>query len=583
MDAKEEVRSRLAIEDVIGDYVQLSRSGRSFKGLSPFTSEKTPSFFVSPEKQIWHDFSSNRGGDVFSFVMEAEGIDFREALERLARKAGVDLSVYQSSSNQALTARKKKAVEVLLWSTRYFQASLAKNQHAARYVFEKRKISKDTVMDFGIGYAPDQGEALVNFLKKKDFTDQELRDAGVTNRTGKDLFRGRMMVPLMDGAGETIGFTGRILEEIENAPKYLNTPQTLIYDKGRHVFGLSQAKSAIKSSGYVVIVEGNLDVVASHQSGVKQVVATAGTAITESHMRILHRLTSDIRLCFDADRAGIAATERAIAIADKLGVGLSIIKLSDGAKDPDELIAKDKALWEKAVDSSQPAIEWVIEQYAERYDLTTAEGKREFTSATLKVISNMSDAVEKEHYESKVGARIGVSVDAIQQKGEALEKAIAERRLKPVVQSSENDGNFSRVHQDDLLSILAIDIACRELLTTEVVSLLNGKERKQLAERLRKKPNDILREDEKSLHDIETYVKIVLFRAETRYASWDENDRYYEAARLIRHIEHEKKKQNKSELEDQLRNAEASGDDVLAHQIREQLHILIKEIASGQR
>jgi len=227
-DAKEEVRARLNIEDVIGEYVQLKRAGRSFKGLSPFSGEKSPSFFVSPDKHIWHDFSSGKGGDVFSFVMEVEGMDFRQALELLARRAGVDLSLYQNAGSQQLAEKKKRLLAANELAAKYYQQSLVNNRHAQQYVFEKRGLSKTIVQEFRIGYAPDSGDALTGFLAKKGYSKNEMSEAGVTNRYGGDLFRGRMMVPLMDGTGQVIGFTGRFIGDDPSAPKYLNTPQTLI-------------------------------------------------------------------------------------------------------------------------------------------------------------------------------------------------------------------------------------------------------------------------------------------------------------------------------------------------------------------
>jgi len=200
-DAKEEVRARLNIEDVIGEYVQLKRAGRNFKGLSPFSGEKTPSFYVSPDKHIWHDFSSNKGGDVFTFVMEVEGVDFREALELLARKAGVDLSMYDTKGSQEIAQRKKRLLLAHDLAANYYQQSLVKNQHAIDYVFKKRGLSKQIVQDFRIGYAPTSGDALVQFLSKKGFSAEELSQAGLVNRFGGDMFRGRMTVPLMDGVG----------------------------------------------------------------------------------------------------------------------------------------------------------------------------------------------------------------------------------------------------------------------------------------------------------------------------------------------------------------------------------------------
>ena len=582
-DAKEEVRSKLNIEDVVGEYVQLKRAGRNFKGLSPFTSEKTPSFFVSPEKQIWHDFSSGRGGDVYSFVMELEGMDFRAALEHLARKAGVDLSQYQSSGNQRIAQRKKRLLEAHRLATKYFQTSLIRNTTAIDYI-KRRGLNKQALEDFMIGYAPDNGQALTDALGKKGFSAQELRDAGLVNRFGGDLFRGRMTVPLMDGSGQVIGFTGRIIKDIENAPKYLNTPQTLLYDKGRHIFGLSQAKEAIRQIGFVVIVEGNLDVVSSHQAGVKNVVATAGTAMTEHHLRALKRLTGDIRLAFDADKAGVAATERAITIAAAVEVDLSIITLPGGAKDPDELIQDDVGKWQQAIADTSPAVQWVIEQYAKREDLASAQGKRAFTTASLRLVAGLSDTVERQHYEDEIAQMIGSSRAAITEKRQKLaDERAAPKRLKTpaVTEHAPLDNRFA--YQDDLLALASIDGPSQELFRDLDSTRLDGKSRQAVARYFAKHHGKVLADTPKELHEFDTYVKILLLKADTRYAAWSEQDRYFETARLIRQVEQEHKKQTRDTLTESLRDAEAAGDDIKADALRVELHALIKEIARGQR
>lgn len=582
-DAKEEVRARLNIEDVVGEYVQLKRAGRNFKGLSPFTSEKTPSFFVSPEKQIWHDFSSNRGGDVYSFVMELEGMDFRGALEHLARKAGVDLSQFQSRGNQRIAERKKRLHEAHRLATRYYQANLVRSTRAIDYV-RQRGLNKQALEDFLIGYAPDSPQALTDALAKRGFSGQELRDAGLVNRFGGDLFRGRLMVSLMDASGQVIGFTGRIIGEVENAPKYLNTPQTLLYDKGRHIFGLSQAKEAIRGEGFVVVVEGNMDVVASHQAGVKNVVATAGTAMTEHHLRALKRLTGDIRLAFDGDKAGLAATERAIAIAASVDVELSIISLPDSAKDPDELIQDDVQKWRDAIATTRPAPEWVIAQYAEREDLRTAAGKRNFTTASLKLVASLSDDVERQHYEDEIAQTIGSSRQAITAKRQKLaDQQGSEKRLKTPAVTEHEPLDNRYAYQDDLLAVALIDGPSQELFGDLDSTKLDGEPRQTLARYFAKHHGQAHHDVPPELHQIETYVKILLLRADTRYAAWSENDRYFETARLIRQVEQEHKKQTRDELTERLRDAEAAGDDDVADELRSQLHNLIKEIARGQR
>jgi DNA primase len=583
-DAKEEVRARLNIEDVVGEYVQLKRAGRNFKGLSPFSGEKTPSFFVSPDKHIWHDFSSNKGGDIFSFVMQVEGMDFRQALEHLARKAGVDLSLYESKGSQDLARRKKRLLEAHRLATQYYQHSLLKNQHAIDYVFKQRGLSKQIVQDFKIGYAPTSGTALTQFLTKKGYSRQELSDAGLTNRFGGDLFRGRMMVPLMDASGQVIGFTARILGgDDPNAPKYLNTPQTLLYDKSRHVFGLSQAKEAIRKSDYAVIVEGNLDVVSSHQAGVAQVVATAGTAMTEQHLRALKRLSGHVRLAFDADKAGIAATERAIPIASQVGVELTIISLPDGAKDPDELIQQDVGLWQKAIDSSQPAVDWILEQYSQREDLTSASGKRLFTTAALNVVRSLQDPVEQDHYENKIAAMIGSSLEAVKAKLATVAAPEAAPMRRPVANNQEAPETDTTAYQDNLLAVALIDGPSQELFGTIDRTAFATEERRAVAEYIATHPNRSVQSTPKELQKYDTYVKILLLKAETRYADWNDQDRYFESARLLRQVINEHKKQTQAALTNQLRDAELSGDDAKAAELRAQLNTLIKEITRGQR
>lgn len=581
-DAKEEVRARLNIEDVIGEYVQLKRAGRNFKGLSPFSGEKTPSFVVSPDKHIWHDFSSNKGGDVFTFIMEVEGMDFREALDHLARKAGVDMSVYDTKGSKEIAARKKRLLLAHDLATQYYQQSLVKNPHAVEYVFKKRQLSKQIVQDFKIGYAPTSGNALTQFLAKKGFSAQELSQAGLVNRFGGDMFRGRMMVPLMDGVGQVIGFTARIIEDDPNAPKYLNTPQTLLYDKGRHVFGLSQAKESVRTNDYAVIVEGNLDVVSSHQVGITGVVATAGTAMTEHHLRALVRLSGHARLAFDADKAGLAATERAIPIAQSVGIDLTIITMPEGVKDPDELIQRDPADWQKAIDGAQPVIDWILEQYSIREDLTTASGKKNFTTAALRIIRSLGDAVEQEHYLKKLTDYTGSSIDVLKEKLAKSDDIETSQPLKPVVEQKMTEQDSSN-YQDNLLAAILIDASAQEMLRTFDPLLFEGEHRQAVAGYIGAHVGKTLADTPKDLQNYDTYVKILLLRADTRYADWNDQDRYFETARLLRQVTTEYKKKQKDILTEQLRDAETVGDDDTATKTRALINNLIKEIQSGQR
>ncbi len=429
MDAVEDIKSRLSIEDVVGEYVQLKRSGSNYKGLSPFTVERSPSFMVSPEKQIWHDFSSSRGGDMFSFVMEMEGLDFKQALELLARKAGVDLEQYRGSRQGSNAKQKERLYEALEIATKFYQVQFSKHQPAYEYILGKRQFSKDTALEWRLGYSPEGGTAMVDYLRSKKFTDDEIKEAGLSAKRYRglgDMFRGRVMVPLQDPQGRVIGFTARLLKDNPDAPKYINTPQTMLYDKSRHVYGLHLAKDAIRRSKFVVLVEGNLDVIASHQAGVRQVVATAGTALTEPNLKTLSRFTGDIRLCFDADKAGIAATERAIPIASKVGVSLSIISIPSG-KDPDELIKLQNTpgavTWQAVTEQQQYALDWLIERYRGLLDITSAQGKKELSDVLLPVIRRLTDSIEQDHYMARLATLLEVSRDAVDKKLDKQPKA----------------------------------------------------------------------------------------------------------------------------------------------------------------
>lgn len=579
-DAKEEVRSRLNIEDVIGEYVQLKRAGRNFKGLSPFSGEKTPSFFVSPEKHIWHDFSSSKGGDVFSFIMEVEGLDFRQALELLARRAGVDLSLYQNTGSQELAKKKKRLLAANELAATYYQQSLVNNRHAQEYIFKKRGLSKKVVQQFRIGYAPDVGDALVSFLKKKGYSPAEMQDAGLTNRFGGDLYRGRMMVPLMDGTGQVIGFTGRIIIDDPSAPKYLNTPQTLLYDKSRHVFGLSQAKEAIKKLDYAVIVEGNLDVISSHQADVNQVVATAGTALTVHHLGSLGRLTSHIRLAFDGDKAGLAATERAIPIAQAVGVELSIVTLPNDAKDPDELIQENPALWQKAIDMAQPVVDWVIEQFASRENLSTAAGKASFVTAAINVIHALRDPVEQDHYLSRVASMTDTSREALTRKMSAA-PAGEKKQFKRVKPSSETaTENHSVTHnrnQDALLAIALSDASVQQLLIGIDSAIFDGLERQMVVRHLIDHPGKTVSSIPKGLQGVEKYVTMLLLHPDVENVAWKSENRVATATEVLRSLHANYQKTNtKENLLRQEREARDCGDDAAADEFLHQLNLIIK-------
>ena len=553
MDAVEDIKARLAIEDVISEYVQLKRAGRNWKGLSPFTSEKTPSFVVSPEKQIWHDFSSNKGGNMFSFVMEMEGLDFKGALEVLARKAGIDLEQYRKST-RAGGPDKERLHELLELSTKFYQTQFSKNEVAWRYVFEKRKFTKETALAWRLGYSPNTGTALVDFLKGRGFSDTEMKQAGVTAQRYRgvaDMFRGRLMVPLADPQGRIIGFTARMLADNPEAPKYINTPQTVLYDKSRHVFGLHHAKEVIRKTKFAVLTEGNLDVIASWQADVRQTVAVAGTALTEQQLKLLSRFTGDIRLCFDADRAGLAATERAIPIASKVGVSLSIIDIPSG-KDPDELIRQDPALWHETITKNHYALDWLMERYKKLLDLNTAQGKREFTDILLPVVRRLSDSVEQDHYMNAIAEQTGVSRPALDAKFAKTPGDLPKRLRGLHEQPAVFDKQFVEYAkaQDHILALGLVRPGLRPRLDILLPAMFARDDSRHLLQFLRDNPDfdgskaslqklaAVVQSpgnstaQQKGIQGFGEYVKMLILQYEELYQDLDDTELAYEVNRL---------------------------------------------------
>jgi DNA primase len=409
-DALEEIKNRLDIVEVIGDYMQLRKAGTSFKAPCPFHQEKTPSFFISQEKQIWHCFGCGEGGDMFSFVMRIEGMEFPEAKRMLAEKAGVKL---ENRPSDGKSSEKRRLMEVNQLAAKMYHKILldSPKAEAAREYVKRRELSDATVEEFMLGFAPDSWEATSTFLMQKGFTEQEIFKAGLTVKSERgsgyyDRFRGRLMFPIFDAHGEVIGFTGRIMPgpdgEDPDGPKYVNTPQTLVYNKSRALYGINLARNDIRKERTAVIVEGNMDVIASHQAGVRNVIASSGTALTEDHLNILKRFADRLILSFDDDAAGENAARRGIDSAVAGGFSVRVLRLPEGAgKDPDDCVRKDVGLWKKAIADAVPYMAWYMEIASERTDFADAESKRLSSDDILKEIAKIPDQVESSHWVSK--------------------------------------------------------------------------------------------------------------------------------------------------------------------------------------
>lgn len=415
MEPKEQVREAVDVVDLVGEYLTLKQAGQgAFKAVCPFHSEKTPSFHVSRPKQIWHCFGCDKGGDAFAFVMEMEGMSFPEALEMLARRAGVTLPerrAQEEDRGARLRAIHRFAAELY---ARYLASS---SGEAARAYLAKRGIPDELVMAFGLGYAPDIYTALLDAARKKGIGERELEEAGLALPTRRgtriDRFRHRLMIPLRDVHGATVGFTGRVLRA-EDSPKYMNSPQTAIYDKSAMVFGLDLAKSAIKQVKEAIVMEGNLDVVASHKAAVTHVVAVSGTALTEAQLSRIKRYTTRLVFCFDTDAAGFSAARRGMRLARASGFDVRVIPLTtqDG-KDVDELVQKSPERWRALAAAHTDQMTYLFERLVapinrQSVEETTAAG-REF----LLEISALQDPIERQHWLRRLSEMVDTPVDVL--------------------------------------------------------------------------------------------------------------------------------------------------------------------------
>jgi DNA primase len=414
MDEVEEIKRRIDIVDLISSYLTLKKAGANYRALCPFHNEKTPSLMVSPEKQIWHCFGCSEGGDVFSFVMKMENLEFREALEMLAERSGVKLKSRRPLSPDEKPDKKSRLFKINALSAQVFHKILTAHpagKSALEYL-KKRKLSNQTIKDFLIGYAP-ANKVLAPFLKKRGFTEQEIQNAG-----GPDRFYKRIIFPIRDIMGNVLGFTGRVLDP-KQEPKYLNTPETIIFHKGGILFGLEKARGEIKLEKATVVVEGQMDVIASYQAGVKNVVATSGTALTPEHLQILFRYTPNIIFAFDSDTAGLVTAKKAYEQALSLGFNVKMVELGR-YKDPGEMIAADPTTWQKAVQNSQPVIDWYfslafgeksearLQARIPKSEMTSVE-KKEIAKEILPIIKKIPDTIEQAHFVGLLAKRLDVN------------------------------------------------------------------------------------------------------------------------------------------------------------------------------
>jgi len=416
-DQLEEIRRKIDIVELINEFVPLKKTGRNFKALCPFHSEKIPSFIVSPERQIFKCFGCGESGDIFGFLMKTENMEFGEALRTLAKRAGVKLRRYRPSESEK---QKQLLYEINHLASEYYHHLLTKHpvgKKALDYILG-RGITRESLARFKIGYSPNLWEALQDFLvKKKRYRVEDLERAGLVIKSEKrsgyyDRFRGRLMFTLRDRRNNVAGFAGRTLDPKQEEAKYINTPETLVYHKSDLLYGLVETKKAIKKADEAIVVEGELDAISSIQAGIENVVAIKGTALTQGQIDLLGRFTPNVALALDRDIAGDQAARRGIELADAAGMAIKVVFIK-GGKDPDEVAQKDPKSWRKLVKQAVPIYDYFLDLAFSRFDARTAEGKRKISLELTPILAKVSNKVVQAHYIRHLADRLRVEEEAV--------------------------------------------------------------------------------------------------------------------------------------------------------------------------
>ncbi len=435
-DTVQQVKDKLSIVDVVSQYVKLERAGASLRARCPFHAERTPSFHVSPDRGTYHCFGCNVGGDIFTFVQEIEGLDFKGALKVLADKAGVEI-VYEKKGDRD---ERERLFELLEAATIFFTSNLSDE---ARKYLKERGLSDESIQTFRLGWASDAWEAASDFIRQKKFSEKEIVDAGLAvkgERGLRDKFRNRIIFPIADSAGRIVGFSGRIFGEKASpeAPKYLNSPETPLFHKSRILYGFDRAKVAIRKHNFAILVEGQMDLILSHQAGWPNTVAVSGTAFTQEHASLLKRMSDNLVIALDADQAGIKAAGKAARAALQGGLNVKVAKLPTGL-DPADLIVKDgPEAWRAAIRESKDIITFLLDTLAEHLPQQD-RFRRAVETIVLPYLTDVQSPIEREQYMKEIARRLGVSEDAVREAFDKTPKVQTDGTVKKAASVPKQD------------------------------------------------------------------------------------------------------------------------------------------------
>lgn len=438
------IKEKLSIVDVVSAYIKITKAGKNFKGRCPFHNEKTPSFFVSPDRDAYYCFGCGRGGDIFTFVEEFEGLDFLGAMKVLADKAGVEISFNADSMKKE---DKATLYEILEESTKFYEELLSKNKEALKYLKE-RGLSDEIIKSFRLGFALPGWHNLLEHLKTKGFKESDLKKAGVIGESKSklyDLFRERIIFPINDSAGRVVAFTGRVFGSNDSDAKYINSPETELYDKSKILFGFEKAKFGIRKHDFCILVEGNTDVIMAHQAGYRNTVAVSGTSLTDAHLEAIRRLTTKIVFAFDSDGAGFKASGRGAKKALLLGIDLKVANLPQG-KDPADVIKEDVNVWKDAIKNSKHIVDYYLNLYEQnipdkrKYALTVRE-------EVLPYILMIENKIDQSHFIKKVAQRLEIEEGVLKLELEKIELNQADILTSESLEEKEREKEKTRLDE----------------------------------------------------------------------------------------------------------------------------------------
>ena len=571
----EQIKSRLNIVDVVQGYVKLQKAGVNFKANCPFHLEKTPSFFVSPSRESWHCFGCSRGGDIFSFVMEIEGVDFPEALKILADKAGVELKPI----NPQYKNERMRFLELMDEAKKFYETELRKNNDVIDYL-KKRGVKEETAKAFGVGFAPDGWRNLCDFLGKKGYSQTEMEKTGIIIKTqsekGKvqnyyDRFRNRIMFPITNSSGQTVGFSGRIfsypqgvsLGNSKETPwgktepaKYINTPQTILYDKSKILYGFDKAKNEIRRKNFCVLVEGQMDAVMSHQAGVANTVAVSGTALTKDHLNLIKRLTQNIVIAFDKDEAGIGAATRSIDLALADGFEIKVAVIGFG-KDPADVVKENPGEWLKAVEGAKNILEFYLDLFSDRKNIE---------KKVLPYIALLPSEMEQSHWVREIADRLRIREESIWREMGKIKPAPS--TLKPDLQQESSPNRRTRLEllRDRLAGFVFWQKNTSNTELKDIINKVTGKKGINL--------DQYIKEDQSAKFAFEAE----LFYSETQSLKEEIN-------KTMREFEREEIKSELEEITEKIRNLESDKSGSITGKKEEKLkkylndfHILTKKL-----